>query len=707
MIEAGSPEALGSRSDGAGVNFAVYSACAERVSLCLFDRQDHEIARMDLPGYTDGVWHGYVKGLAPGTCYGFRVHGPYAPELGQRCNPHKLLLDPYARSIDGALRWNPALFGDEPAAGDRPARMNRADSAPFVPKAVVSRPGPEPRRLNPVPWSETVVYELNVRGYTKQHPALAEADRGTFRGLKNRQVLEYIKALGVTTIELLPVHAYVDEQFLVERGLRNYWGYNTLGFFAPEPRFLGGDEAGIMVEMVNAMHDLNLEVVLDVVYNHTAEGNEHGPTLSLRGFDNAGYYRLRPDNPALYVNDTGCGNTLDFDRPQVRRLVLDSLRYWASDIGVDGFRFDLATILGRSAEGFSTEHVMFRDIASDPVLSRCKLIAEPWDIGPGGYRLGGFPGGWAEWNDRYRDAVRRFWRGDYGLAAEFARRVHGSADIFEASGRGPCASINFIASHDGFTTADLVSYEERHNEANGEENRDGHIHNFSQNFGVEGPTEDPSIQALRRRQRLNLLASLLWSQGVPMLLAGDEFGNSQQGNNNAYAQDNSSGWLNWQSVEADPDFCRQVRELLALRRAVPLLRQSRFLHGLERGVDGGPDIEWIRADGQPLSEDEWEAAQVLGMVLRSTERGELTRAESMAAALLFNAGSEEVQFHLPELGAGGKWRCAFTTGERDGGQSPQPWFALPPLSCACCLFEPADSPPTREIQPLSGGSPLA
>jgi glycogen operon protein len=545
MIETGKSQQPGSHWDGKGVNFALYSSSAEAVELCLFDERFQEIQRLLLPDCTDGIWHGYLPGCSPGQRYGYRVQGAWAPAEGLRHNPAKLLIDPYARLLDGGFSWSPAVFDFDPDSSGDPWLINPLDSAAFVPKSVVS--GPVAQALSPSPriaWSEVVILEANVRGFTMKHPGVPEADRGRFLGLSNGEILDYLKALGITSVELMPVHAFIDENFLVKRGLKNYWGYNTINFFTPESRYAGRNAVGEFREMVNAIHDAGMEVILDVVYNHTGEGDGRGPSLSFRGIDNLAYYRTEPGQPAEYINDTGCGNTLNVDHPRVQELVLDSLRYWRRDMGVDGFRFDLAPVLGRTPGGFDGCHPLLEKIRFDPQLEGSRMIAEPWDPGPGGYQLGHFSQRFAEWNDRFRDTVRRFWRGDTGQLSKLAKRLHGSADLFEPSGRGAAASINFITSHDGYTLADLVSYEQRHNQSNGEDNRDGHTHNYSSNHGAEGDTDDDSIIRLRRRQRINLLATLLLSQGTPMLLAGDEFGNTQQGNNNAYAQDNETGWLN-------------------------------------------------------------------------------------------------------------------------------------------------------------------
>ena len=505
--------------------------------------------------------------------------------------------------------------------------------------------------------------------------------------MRNREVLSYLKALGITTVELMPVHAYVDDQFLQERGLRNYWGYNSLAYFAPEPRYLGGGGIAEFLDMTNAIHDVGLEVILDVVYNHTAEGNGLGPTISFRGIDNSTYYRLMPDDLSEYVNDTGCGNTINVDSAHVRRLILDSLRYWVTAMGVDGFRFDLAPILGRTQTGFDQQHAFFAELEQDPVLGKVKLIAEPWDIGPGGYQLGGFPAKWGEWNDRYRDTVRQVWRGDDYRLAEFANLFLGSADVFEPTGRGPWASVNCIASHDGFTAADLVSYEHRHNEDNGEDNRDGHQHNYSCNYGVEGPTDDPDIKAIRRRQRLNLLATVLLSQGTPMLLAGDEFGNSQLGNNNAYTQDNSIGWVDWSGLDDDPDFHAQVQKLIWLRRNIPLLHCTTHLHGENVNSLGWQDVEWLGTDGKRLHDDHWHEARALTILLCDTRQTDFDAKEVQAVAVLLNVGTTPMQSTLPGIAAGGRWFNVFSD-DIDYHDETDERFAvkLAGRSAACFVF---------------------
>jgi glycogen operon protein len=671
---------LGAHWDGEGVSFRLFSSRAEAVELCLFDAGGRETRRLGMAAGADGVWQARVDGCAPGQCYGYRAHGPYDPPRGLRFNSAKLLLDPYARALRGRLRWNPAVFDFEPGAEAGEFRINTRDSGPYVPRSVVTgdsaataRPGPR------IPWSETVIYETNVRGYTMRHPDVPDAERGRFRGLCNGAVLQYLKALGITSVELMPVHAFIDEAFLVRRGLRNFWGYNTIGFFTPEHRYAEVDPRAEFVEMVNAIHDAGLEVILDVVYNHTGESDARGPTLSFRGIDNLAYYRTEPDDPGSYVNHTGCGNTLNADHPAVQALVIDSLRFWHGQMGVDGFRFDIATVLGRNGEGFDPGHPLLASIGQDRSLRRAKLIAEPWDVGPDGYQLGRFPPPWAAWNDRFRDSARRFWRGDPGEAGEFARRLHGSSDLFEPSGRSPFASINFVTAHDGFTLADLVSYERRHNLANGERNRDGHAHNLSANHGVEGATDDARIGALRRRQRLNLVATTLLSQGTSMLLGGDEFGNSQDGNNNAYCQDNETGWLDWAGLQRDPDFTAQVRGLIRLRRELPLLRHSLFLHGANAMLDGWRDIEWLHPAGGRMEPADWDAAQAFAMALTDGHD---------VVALLFNASAEAVQFSLPDSLSPG-WLVRFSSQQPGPAAGASPCqYTLIDRSMACLQSQP-------------------
>ncbi|MFK8031857.1 MAG: glycogen debranching protein GlgX [Gammaproteobacteria bacterium] len=680
MLERGSPAPQGATADAKGVNFAIYSEQAEAVELCLFDEAGNETVRHQLNSTTSNVWCGYLPGCKVGQHYGYRVHGPYAPQRGLRFNPHKLLLDPYAKQLSAPLIWSPELFAYGHAQPDHPAAMSKTDSSAYMPKGVVvgaSLPAYSP--TNQRPWSESVIYEANVRGYTMQHPDVPTEDRGTFRGMTNGNVLDYIVALGITSVELLPVHEFVDEHFLVEKELKNFWGYNTLNYFSPSSRYLDGGSREQFRAMTDAIHDRGLEVIIDVVYNHTAEGNAYGPSLSFRGIDNLTYYRTLPHDGATYINDTGCGNTLNIDHPQVQNLVLDSLRYWHQEMGVDGFRFDLAPILGRTPHGYTKEHPFFKSLDQDPVLKSAKMIAEPWDIGPGGYQLGNFPVRWSDWNDQYRDTLRSFWRGDHHQAANFARRVHGSADIFESSGRGPTASVNFITSHDGFTLQDLVTYESRHNLDNGEDNRDGHQHNYSCNYGVEGPTHDLEINLMRRRHRLNMLATLVFSQGVPMLLAGDELGNSQGGNNNAYAQDNSIGWVDWEGLQRDPEFTDIVRKLIGFRRGHSLLRQEDYSHGVTRSREGLSNIHWLMPNGKTATEEEWQMTQALAVVLTDMPKNESRRVDSAliddAIAVLFNASDSELNFHLPDIKRNVRWRLLFSTGPlRPGKQRINNWL---------------------------------
>src|SRR3954470_17858009 len=577
----GKPFPLGATWDGLGVNFALFSAHATKVQLCLFDDSgEQEIERIELPEYTDEVWHGYVPTARPGTVYAYRVHGPYEPDVGHRFNPNKLVIDPYAKQLVGALRWGPQLFGYELGHPDKDKSFDPRDSAPLMQKCRVIDPAfTWGRAAKPeVPWDRTIFYEMHVKGFTRSHPLVPEADRGTFAGLCHPQIPAYLRALGITSAEFLPIHAFVDDSYLIEKGLRNYWGYNSLAFFAPEPRYLKTPFANEFKETVNQFHAHGLEVILDVVYNHTAEGNERGPTLSFKGIDNASYYRLLPDQKRYYINDTGTGNTVNLSHRRVLQMVTDSLRYWAEETHVDGFRFDLGTILAREPNGFDNQSGFLKAAGQDPTLQTVKLIAEPWDCGPGGYQVGGFPPGWAEWNDKYRDTVRDFWRGE-AAAAALAPRLCASGDLFNHQGRRPWASVNIITAHDGFTLNDLVTYNDKHNEANGEDNKDGHADNRSWNSGVEGPTDDAGINALRERQKRNMLTTLLLSQGTPFVLAGDERGRTQRGNNNAYAQDNEISWVDWSSNERGEALIAFVQKLTSLRRQYPILHRSRFLTG--------------------------------------------------------------------------------------------------------------------------------
>jgi glycogen operon protein len=649
----GAPYPLGATWDGLGTNFAVFSANATRIELCLFDPSGRrEIARFDLPELTDEVWHGYLPNARVGLIYGYRAHGPYDPQRGHRFNHHKLLLDPYAKRIAGDLRTSDALCGYRVNSPRADLSFDRRDSAPGMIKAMVADDGFNWADDRPpsVPWADTVIYEAHVRGLSMLRPDLRPNERGTFAALADPRLIDHIRRLGITTLELMPVQAFIQDRYLLQRGLRNNWGYNTIGFFAPEPRYLSDNTADEMRIAVRRLHAAGIEVILDVVYNHTAEGNEMGPTLSFRGLDNAAYYRLVADNPRHYVNDTGTGNTLDLSSPRVLQMVMDSLRYWVSTYHVDGFRFDLGVALGRESYGFDQGSGFFDALRQDPMLSRVKLISEPWDVGPGGYQLGRHPPGFSEWNDRFRDGVRRYWRGDAGQRADFAARLAGSSDLFDRQARRPWASINYAACHDGFTLADVVSYEQRHNEANGEDNKDGHPENYSSNWGVEGPTEDPDILLTRRRLQRAMLATVFLSQGTPMLLAGDEFGRTQLGNNNPYCQDNDVSWIHWdaaKSVEGRRLITFTAR-LGALRHRHAVLRSPRFLHGQEELAPGVRDIEWFDSSGKPVTTDSWNNPEERRLVLRRAGRN----GDGLVSVLtaFFNASAEEHTFLVPPPG---------------------------------------------------------
>ncbi|WP_235558266.1 glycogen debranching protein GlgX, partial [Sphaerimonospora mesophila] len=597
---------LGATWDGVGTNFSVFSEAAERVELCLFDDDGVE-SRVDLPEVDGFVWHGYLPGIMPGQRYGLRVHGPYKPEHGHRCNPDKLLLDPYGKAVEGSVRWNESLFSYYFAD---PGRLNSTDSAPYMPMNVVINPffdwgDDRPPRT---PYHETVIYEAHVRGLTMRHPGVPEEQRGTYAGLAHPAVLDHLRSIGVTAVELMPVHQFVPEHAMVARGLTNYWGYNTIAYLAPHNAYSSAGQRGEQVQefkaMVRALHEAGIEVILDVVYNHTAEGDHMGPTLSFRGIDNVAYYRLRDEDRRYYLDYTGCGNSLNVRSPHALQLIMDSLRYWVQEMHVDGFRFDLAAALARELHDVDRLSAFFDLIQQDPVISQVKLIAEPWDVGPGGYQVGNFPPLWTEWNGKYRDAVRDFWRGSARTMPEFASRLSGSSDLYATSGRRPVASINFVTCHDGFTLTDLVSYNRKHNEANGEDNRDGTDDNRSWNCGIEGPTDDPQIVRLRRRQRRNFLATLFVSQGVPMMAAGDEFGRTQHGNNNAYCQDNEISWVDWSLAETESDLLEFVRRLAELRRGHPVFRRRRFFRGRVRG--GVRDIVWLTPAGEEMTDADWD-----------------------------------------------------------------------------------------------------
>ncbi len=650
-LQPGQPAPLGATADIFGVNFAVFSAHAERIELCLFDPSGRrEIARYDLPECTDEVFHGFLPDARPGLLYGYRAYGPYQPERGHRFNPNKLLLDPYARQLFGTPRWSDALFGFRVDAPRADLTFDRRDSASAMPKAVVpgfEHPCPDPHKPR-TPWADTVIYEAHLRGLTMRRADIWPRERGSFAALANPHMIDHLVRLGITAVELLPVHAFMQDRFLVEKGLRNYWGYSTLGFFAPEQQYLSDGTLAEISLAVRRLHAAGIEVILDVVYNHTCEGSELGPTLSWRGLDNASYYRLVSGDERHFINDTGTGNTINTSHPRVIQMVLDSLRYWASEFHIDGFRFDLGSVLGREANGFDVKAGFFDAILQDPVLSRLKLISEPWDIGPGGYQLGAQPPGFAEWNDKFRDGVRRFWRGDEAMRPELAARLAGSSDVFSHRRRRAWASINFVTSHDGFTLDDLVSYAERHNAANGEDNRDGHGANFSGNWGVEGPSDDPAITRLRQRVKRALLCMTLLANGTPMLLAGDEMGRTQQGNNNAYCQDNEISWIDW-SLAGQPEaqtLTRFTSRLIAIRRAWPVLRGASFLHGQTSPLPDVPDIDWFDESGEALSMEAWGDGSAKLLALRRAgvmENGLMVG----VTLLLINASADDRAFRLP------------------------------------------------------------
>jgi glycogen operon protein len=653
-LQAGKPYPMGATWDGLGVNFAVFSAHAERMELCLFDPAGRrETARLELPDCTDEVFHGYLPGADPGLVYGFRVHGPYHPEAGHRFNPHKLLLDPYAKKLVGGLHWTDALFGYRVGAAREDLSFDRRDSAAAMPKAVVVN---ETFRWgNEVPpnhaWRDSVIYETHVRGLTQTHPKIPDYERGTFAALGDPYVIDHLLKLGVTAIELLPIHAFLQDRFLVAKKLRNYWGYSTLSFFAPELSYYA-DQTGTQKELrmaVRRLHAAGIEVILDVVYNHTCEGSEMGPTLSWRGFDNLSYYQSYRDDPRRLINDTGTGNTLNITHPRVLQMVLDSLRHWAQAYHIDGFRFDLGTTLGRESHGFDPCSGFFDAIRQDPVLCKLKLIAEPWDIGPGGYQLGNFPPGFAEWNDRFRDGARRFWRGDLGQRPEIAARLLGSSDIFDKQHRKTFASVNFITAHDGFTLHDMVSYNDRHNEANGEDGKDGHGDNLSNNWGAEGPTTDSSIVLLRERVKRALLTTLFFSHGTPMLLGGDEFGRTQQGNNNAYCQDNEISWFDWSALlDTHNNHAKALyhftARLIALRKAHPSLRYEKYLHGEHEILPGIANIGWFDEKGEGLGPAAWaDGTAHLLTLRRAAPNGNMVD----LTLTLFNASHEGREFTFP------------------------------------------------------------
>ncbi len=668
----GAPYPLGATWDGWGTNFALFSEVADRVELCLFDETGTE-TRVVLTEMDGFVWHGYLPAIGPGQRYGYRVHGPFDPRRGSRCSPSKLLLDPYAKAVEGHLTWDEALFDYQ---WSDPRRRNTADSAPFMPKNIVINPffdwgNDRPPRI---PYHETVIYEAHVRGLTLCHPEIPLHQRGTYAGLGHPAVIEHLRRIGVTAVELLPVHQFLPEQALVQRDLTNYWGYNTIGFLAPHNRYSSagqrGEQVGEFKSMVRALHTAGIEVILNVVYNHTAEGDHRGPTLCFRGIDNEAYYRLDLRDPRRYIDYTGCGNSLNVRHPHSLQLIMDSLRYWVLEMHVDGFRFDLASALARELHDVDRLSTFFDLVQQDPVVSQVKLIAEPWDVGEGGYQVGNFPPLWTEWNGKYRDTVRDYWRGQPATLPEFASRLTGSSDLYESSGRRPVASINFVTCHDGFTGANLVSYNNKHNEANGEDNRDGTNDNRSWNCGVEGPADDPEINELRARQQRNFLTTLFLSQGIPMMLAGDEISRTQGGNNNAYCQDNEISWVDWSSAAGERDLLIFTQKLARLRRRHPVFRRRRFFKGAFSGSGTGDlsaDIAWLTPAGDEMTEEDWQAsyAKSVAVFLNGAAisepgpRGDPVTDDRFL--LLFNAGAEPITFTLPESKLSGDWEVAIDT----------------------------------------------
>jgi isoamylase len=674
----GLPHPRGACWDGKGTNFAIFSAHASKVEVCLFDESGNdELERIELPEYTNQIWHGYIPDIRPGAVYGYRVHGPYEPENGHRFNPNKLLLDPYAVAHIGELKWDPSLFGYKMESEDDTTFDDR-DSAPFMPKCMVVDPDFDWRGQNVlsevrVPFDDTIIYELHVKDFTKLFPGMSEQLRGTYAGLGQEEAVKYIKQLGVTSVELLPIHFFLTDSQLEEKGLTNYWGYNSIGFFAPDKRYAKDKRHALreFKEMVSRFHDARIEVLLDVVYNHTAEGNERGPTLSFKGIDNASYYRLLPDKPRYYINDTGTGNTLNLSHPRVIQMVTDSLRYWVEQTRVDGFRFDLGTILAREPNGFDNQSGFLKACSQDPCLSRVKLIAEPWDCGPGGYQVGGFPPGWAEWNDKFRDNARKFWTGN-APASAVTDSLCASGSIFNHQGRRPWSSINFVTAHDGFTLNDLFTYNDKHNEANGEDNRDGSDNNNSWNCGAEGPTEDEEIIALRKRMIRNMLGTLLLAQGTPMMVAGDEFGRTQQGNNNAYCQDNEISWLNWELQEKGQQLVEFTRRLTRMRHKYPILRRNLFLTGQYNEELGVKDVTWINANGSEMELEQWGDTNMrcFGMLLdgRAQCTGIRQRGKLATLLIVINDHHDLVEFTLPECPGGDTWSLLIDTNITDNSE---------------------------------------
>lgn len=680
----GRPYPLGATWDGQGVNFALFSETATKVELCLYDNPTAREAslRIALPEVTAHVWHGYLKGVGPGQLYGYRVHGPYEPEEGLRFNPAKLLVDPYAKALAGEINWDASLFGYKLGHPDFDLSRDEQDDAWGIPKGIVIDPSfdwGDDRQLD-IPWHRLVIYEMHVKGFTARHPKVPAQLRGTYAGLAHPASIEHLCQLGVTTVELLPIHAHVDDNYLLEKGLTNYWGYNSINYFSPHAQYASAGDRGGQVtefkEMVKALHRAGIEVVLDVVYNHTTEGSELGPTLSFRGIDNKSYYRLVEDQPRYYMDYTGTGNSLNVEHPQTLKLIMDSLRYWVQEMHVDGFRFDLASTLAREDDEVSPRSGFLDIIHQDPILSRRKLIAEPWDVGEGGYQVGKFPVLWAEWNGKYRDTVRRFWRGDDGQIAELAFRQAGSSDLYESDGRGPHASVNFVTAHDGFTLHDLTSYDEKHNEANGENNQDGTDENYSSSYGAEGPTNDPEVLAVRERQQRNFLATLLFSQGTPMILGGDEIGRTQGGNNNAYCQDDELSWHDWDLDQRRQALLAFTRRLIQLRHEHPNLHRRKFFRGRPRNGSDVHDISWFRADGEEMTDQEWESEWVRTLGIRLgggtldevDENGEPITDDTLL--ILLNAHEQAVPFVLPAAHADISWEVLVDTAKPDVPSEP-------------------------------------
>jgi glycogen operon protein len=683
----GGPYPQGATWDGQGVNFAIFSENATAVELCLFDGPDDTspAQTISLRERTDLIWHCYLPDARPGQLYGYRVDGPYEPREGYRFNPNKLLLDPYAKSISGEVRWDDAVYGYTVGHPDEDLSFDPRDSAGPMPKSVVIDPAfawGDDRRPE-TPWNRTVIYECHVKGQTRLHPAIPEEIRGTYRALSYDPVVEHLLSLGVTAVELMPVHQSVNDRHLAERGLSNYWGYNSIGFFAPDVRYSSTGGMGQQVDefksMVKGLHSAGIEVILDVVYNHTGEGDHLGPTLSLRGVDNASYYRLQPDDRRFYTDFTGTGNSLNMLHPRTIQLIMDSLRYWVVDMHVDGFRFDLAPVLARELYEVDRLSAFFDIMQQDPTVSQVKLIAEPWDVGPGGYQVGNFPVGWAEWNGRYRDCVRRFWRGEAGQVSEMASRLSGSSDLYAESGRRTYASINFVTAHDGFTLHDLVSYEQKHNEANGDDNRDGADENYSRNWGTEGPTDSPRIRRTRERMKRNFLATLIFSQGVPMILAGDEMGRTQRGNNNAYCQDNETSWVRWNLSGRDRRLIEFTQECLRIFHSNPVLRRRSFFTGRPLSEFGAKDLTWIRPDGEEMADEDWGDPDnhVLGMLIHGeatdevNERGRPIFGDTLL--LLVNGGARSRFFQLPKVVGPGIWNEILNTARPGSTRAVRNW----------------------------------